>query len=72
MVADIFGGSGTTAEAAERLARRWKTIDLEPDYVKSSVFRFLNDHSEGEVKAILGGIDACASPMVAPRQLQLR
>jgi site-specific DNA-methyltransferase (cytosine-N4-specific) len=71
MVVDIFGGSGTTAEAAELLARRWKTMDAVPDYVRSSVFRFLDDRSESEVKAILDGIDACASPMIEPRQLQL-
>jgi adenine-specific DNA-methyltransferase len=28
LVADIFGGSGTTAAAAERLGRRWITCDL--------------------------------------------
>ncbi|MGC8560332.1 MAG: DNA-methyltransferase [Phycisphaerae bacterium] len=71
MVVDIFGGSGTTAEAAEWLARRWKTVELEPEYAKSSVFRFLDDRSESEVKAILDSIDAGASPLIEPRQLQL-
>lgn len=32
MVADPFGGTGTTAVAAERLGRRWLTIELEPRY----------------------------------------
>ena len=71
MVLDIFGGSGTTAESAELLGRRWKTVELEPDYVKSAAFRFLGDRSEREVKAALGAIDAGASPMIEPRQLQL-
>ncbi|MHB1681201.1 MAG: DNA-methyltransferase [Bacilli bacterium] len=43
LVVDIFGGSGTTGEAAEKLDRKWITCDLEPEYVASSIFRFISD-----------------------------
>ena len=38
LVLDIFGGSGTTGEAAELLRRQWRTIDLDPEYVAASIF----------------------------------
>lgn len=42
-VVDIFAGSNTTGQVAEALDRRWLAIDLDPDYVAASVFRFLPD-----------------------------
>lgn len=41
LVVDIFSGSNTTGQAAEKHGRRWLSIDLEPDYVAASAFRFL-------------------------------
>jgi site-specific DNA-methyltransferase (cytosine-N4-specific) len=41
VVLDIFGGSNTTGEVAERLGRRWLSCDMEPQYVAASAFRFL-------------------------------
>jgi DNA modification methylase len=71
LVIDIFGGSGTTGEAAERLGRRWRTIDLDPEYAMASVFRFVEDRSLGEVAALLDAIAAGKSPKVEPLQAQL-
>jgi site-specific DNA-methyltransferase (cytosine-N4-specific) len=71
MVVDIFGGSGTTAEAAELLGRRWRTIDLDPEYVKGSVFRFVADRSSSEIAALLDLITAGKAPRVEPLQAQL-
>lgn len=34
IVLDPFLGSGTTAQVAQRLGRRWIGIDLNPDYEK--------------------------------------
>lgn len=48
VVLDIFAGSNTTGEAAEGLGRRWISIDLDRDYVATSVFRFLNDETEAK------------------------
>ena len=70
-VVDIFGGSGTTGEAAERLARRWLTADLDPDFVRGSAFRFLADRDDAAVRAVLAEIDAGACPLLRPRQQEL-
>jgi hypothetical protein len=43
VVLDIFSGSNTTGEVADRLGRRWISCDLHHDYVASSVFRFVDD-----------------------------
>jgi len=42
-VVDIFSGSNTTGQVAERLGRRWLSVDLNIEYIASSVFRFSND-----------------------------
>lgn len=43
LVVDIFAGSNTTGMTAERLSRRWMSIELSREYVANSVFRFVND-----------------------------
>jgi len=43
LVLDIFAGSNTTGEVAERLGRRWIACDLDRTYVATSVFRFCAD-----------------------------
>jgi DNA modification methylase len=43
LVVDIFAGSNTTGEVAERLHRRWIACDLDRAYVATSVFRFCED-----------------------------
>jgi len=48
VVVDIFAGSNTTGEAAERLGRRWLAFDLDPEYVATSVFRFVIDETEAK------------------------
>jgi DNA modification methylase len=67
-VLDIFGGSGTTGEAAERLGRRWRTIGIDRAFARSSVFRFVDDRTEEQVAALLRQIDTGESPRVLPRQ----
>lgn len=42
LVLDIFAGSNTTGEVAERLGRRWLACDLDSSYVAASVFRFVD------------------------------
>ena len=51
LVVDIFAGSNTTGEVAERLDRRWIACDLRRDYVAGSVLRFLRDQSEDSIMA---------------------
>ncbi len=71
VVVDIFGGSGTTGEAAERLGRRWRTIEIEPCFTRASVFRFVGDRTEEEIELLLREIDRGGSPEVLPRQIGL-
>lgn len=67
-VVDIFGGSGTTGEAAERNGRRWLTVDLDPRYVRGSLFRFVGDRDDEAVRRLLAELDAGGGPLVAPKQ----
>jgi site-specific DNA-methyltransferase (cytosine-N4-specific) len=48
LVVDIFGGSNTTGFAAEKLNRKWLTIEQSIEYVASSVLRFLPDNLSKE------------------------
>jgi site-specific DNA-methyltransferase (cytosine-N4-specific) len=49
LVVDVFGGSNTTGQVAESEGRRWVSIDMEPEYVASSAFRFLSKSSLPEL-----------------------
>lgn len=42
-VLDIFAGSNTTGEVAERLNRKWISCDLDREYVNASALRFFGD-----------------------------
>lgn len=56
LVVDIFGGSGTTAQAAERLGRHWKTFELNREFVAGSAFRFCTEENASDVyKKIIKG-----------------
>jgi adenine-specific DNA-methyltransferase len=46
LVLDPFHGSGTTAEAAERLGRRWIGVDSNPDAVRMARDRLLALHGK--------------------------
>jgi site-specific DNA-methyltransferase (cytosine-N4-specific) len=42
MVLDPFAGSNTTGAAAEKLGRKWLSIELDAEYVAGSKGRFLS------------------------------
>ena len=48
---DIFAGSNTTGAVAEASSRRWIAFEKQQDYLVASAFRFLDNISEGEIKA---------------------
>jgi len=48
LVVDIFGGSNTTGFVAEKLNRKWISIEQSIEYVASSVLRFLPDNFSKE------------------------
>ncbi|MDY0343693.1 MAG: site-specific DNA-methyltransferase [Lentimicrobium sp.] len=45
IVLDPFAGSNTTGYSAERLNRRWISIELNEDYLKGSIYRFDSETS---------------------------
>jgi DNA modification methylase len=60
VVLDIFAGSNTTGEIAERMGRRWLAFDLSREYLAASVFRFVPrelsiDAARNLHKRIIGG-----------------
>lgn len=57
LVVDIFGGSNTTGQAAERLNRNWLSFELSPNYVAASSFRFIKsvDTAKKNYELILSG-----------------
>jgi DNA modification methylase len=54
IVLDLFGGSGTTLIAAERIGRSARLMELDPRYVDVIVARW-QDYTGN--KAVLGGED---------------
>lgn len=48
LVVDIFAGSNTTGEVAERLERRWLAFEIDRPYTAASAFRFLPDSPGNE------------------------
>jgi site-specific DNA-methyltransferase (cytosine-N4-specific) len=68
VVLDIFAGSNTTGEAAERLGRRWLAFDEVREYLAASIFRFIDDQAVAvaHYRAILAH-----EPVVLGGQLRL-
>jgi DNA modification methylase len=53
VVVDIFGGSNTTGEVADKSDRKWLSFELNKEYCSASIFRFISDNvPESELKAI--------------------
>jgi DNA modification methylase len=56
LVVDIFGGSNTTGAVAERLDRRWKSFDLDREFLAASVFRFCEDEAPSEQQRLFAAV----------------
>jgi DNA modification methylase len=52
LVVDIFSGSNTTGEVAEKSNRRWLAFELDKDYLAASAFRFMRKGREDEAQKI--------------------
>lgn len=48
LVVDIFAGSNTTGEVAEQHGRRWKSFELNQEYLAASSFRFTANANSDE------------------------
>jgi site-specific DNA-methyltransferase (cytosine-N4-specific) len=53
LVVDIFSGSNTTGEAAQKLERQWLSIELDRDYAELSAIRFMRGRSVAEISDAL-------------------
>ena len=62
LVVDIFSGSNTTGMVAESLQRHWLSIDLDAEFVASSVFRFISDPAAAET---------CFNKIMSGKQIKL-
>ena len=48
LVVDIFSGSNTTGLAAEQRKRKWITIELNQEYMATSVLRFSDTEAQAK------------------------
>lgn len=57
LVVDIFSGSNTTGEVAEKLNRKWVSIELSKEYMAASVLRFSESEDEAckRYRSLLSG-----------------
>ena len=49
LVLDIFAGSNTTGETAEKMRRKWLAFEISEEYVKNSMLRFLSVQCNNKV-----------------------
>lgn len=52
VVLDLFAGSNTCGHAAEELGREWLAFELSQKYLAASVFRFIEDDTSLDTRAI--------------------
>ncbi len=67
LVVDIFAGSNTTGAVAESLQRKWIAFDSNHEYLKTSVFRFLQGLDVKEVKRIVEQLENPYANLLLPR-----
>jgi site-specific DNA-methyltransferase (cytosine-N4-specific) len=72
-VLDIFAGSNTTGEAAERLGRKWIALEPNQDYLIGSAFRFMQEWSDSEVADFVSAVrgESPEPVVIAPTQRAL-
>jgi len=74
LVVDIFAGSNTTGQVAEREERRWLAFDERRDYIAASVFRFMIDQTNVETmrdvyQRVNSGVSVDLRAYIGQRQL---
>jgi site-specific DNA-methyltransferase (cytosine-N4-specific) len=53
LVVDIFSGSNATGEAAEKLGRRWLSIEIDRGYAVLSAVRFMEDSNMDGIRSAI-------------------
>jgi len=72
LVIDIFAGSNTTGFVAEALGRRWMAFEQSADYLRSSVFRFLDGYDRTSIAQTLRQLTSDeANVAITPRRCSL-
>jgi site-specific DNA-methyltransferase (cytosine-N4-specific) len=64
LVSDIFSGSNTTGFVAERLGRRWLSIELRRDYATLSAVRFMESWDIRDVQSALHRVESGEAPVL--------
>lgn len=74
VVLDIFAGSNTTGAAAEKSGRKWIAFEINRTYLASSAFRFLDEFTKDEVRALYKELrsEKVVEPITIPQKVQLR
>ena len=75
LVLDVFAGSNTTGQVAEREKRRWIGFDNSLEYLASSSLRFLDGYSDSEAEKFVHRLDkpdADVTLVVRQPQLSLK
>jgi len=74
VVLDIFAGSNTTGAAAEKSGRKWIAFEINRTYLASSAFRFLDEFTKDEVRALYTELssDTLIEPVTIPQKVQLQ
>lgn len=71
-VLDIFSGSNTTGHAAERLGRRWLSIELDRGYAELSAVRFMDNWPLARIRSALSTISKGEAPAIEELASQKR
>jgi site-specific DNA-methyltransferase (cytosine-N4-specific) len=73
LVLDIFAGSNTTGEAAEKLDRKWIAVEMEHSYLAASAFRFVDNLNPPDVSKLYSRLIQAPSldDYIAPGQTSL-
>jgi site-specific DNA-methyltransferase (cytosine-N4-specific) len=70
-VLDIFAGSNTTGFAAQNLARKWISFEIDSEYVRSSALRFLNNDTDDSVHGMWRSMESPGPTEIRSAQLAL-
>ncbi|MET7831333.1 site-specific DNA-methyltransferase [Micromonospora sediminicola] len=64
LVVDIFSGSNTTGRVAERLGRRWLSIEESREYADLSSIRFMEGKELDEIREVYGSVKSGRCPQL--------
>ena len=73
LVVDIFSGSNTTGYVAEKLGRRWVSVELDRGYAALSAVRFMEGQGETAIRSMFedlrgGEVLTLAPPLSKPKK----